>query len=72
MAGSYDHVTHDDGSFRRDPDDFSNMIENIGDAFEACEQMHWMINYLTAGNRVQINHSVAAYYKHCREQRRKP
>ncbi len=44
MAGSYGHVTKDDGTFICE--DFCNMIENLGDAHEACEMMHFMINYL--------------------------
>lgn len=37
MAGSYDHICDDDGSFRMD------LIENMGDAHEALEECHGII-----------------------------
>lgn len=37
MAGSYRHCCNDDGSFTFD------LIENMGDAREACEDMHGII-----------------------------
>lgn len=40
MAGSYKHCCNDDGSFRFD------LIENMGDAHETCEEMHGMIRRL--------------------------
>jgi hypothetical protein len=41
MAGSYRHVTNPDGSFRG-----LDLIENLGDAHEAIEEMHDMIRWL--------------------------
>lgn len=38
MAGSYRHVTDADGSFRG-----IDLIDNLGDAYEALEEMHDMI-----------------------------
>lgn len=40
MAGSYRHCRNNDGSFRFD------LIENMGDAHEACEMMYFMVNDL--------------------------
>ena len=42
MTGSYGHCCNDDGSFRFD------LIENLGDAHEACEDMHRRIAELEA------------------------
>jgi hypothetical protein len=41
MAGSYRHVTNADGTFRG-----IDLIDNLGDAHEALEEMHQMIAYL--------------------------
>ncbi len=60
MAGSYKHCCKDDGSFN--DDDFTSMIENLGDAWEACEEMHWMINYLASGEQNRIEEALDAYY----------
>lgn len=45
MAGSYDHCVADDGQLLVN-EDFADMIENLGDAFEAVEEMYGMIWYL--------------------------
>lgn len=47
MAGSYQHCVDDQGALRRD-EDFRNMIENLGDAEEAIEEMYWMIRFLAS------------------------
>ena len=41
MAGSYRHVTNPDGSYRG-----TDLIENLGDASEAIDEMWQMITYL--------------------------
>jgi hypothetical protein len=41
MSGSYLHVTNSDASFRG-----LDLIENLGDAYEAIEEMHNMIAWL--------------------------
>lgn len=56
MAGSYSHCERDDGSFRFD------LIENMGDAHEACEQMFHMIRILTKGDPAAIKACEDAYY----------
>jgi hypothetical protein len=55
MAGSYNHCTTDDGSFTFD------LIDNLGDAHEACEEMHAMIRYLAGGDPLKIETAHHAY-----------
>jgi hypothetical protein len=40
MAGSYEHLINDDGGFRFD------LIENMGDAYETCEDCFKIIQQL--------------------------
>lgn len=61
MAGSYSHCVEDDGSLIK-PEDFPNMIENLGDAYEAIEEMYWMIHYLAAGDSARIWEANKAFY----------
>lgn len=49
MAGSYHHIVNDDGSFRG-----TELIDNLGDAYEALEEYYDMIQWLTAGNKHRI------------------
>lgn len=44
MAGSYNHVTDENGQLRGES--FTDMIENLGDAYEAIEEMYGMIWFL--------------------------
>ena len=48
MAGSFDHVCNNDGTFRFD------LIENMGDAHEACEAMHALIMELSGGSPAKV------------------
>jgi hypothetical protein len=41
VAGSYRHVTNEDGTFRG-----ADLLENGGDTYEAVEEMHAMIAWL--------------------------
>lgn len=69
MAGSYRHCEGDDGSFRFD------MIENMGDAYEACEMLYFMVKWLAAfcpddcPAEQRIIMAEAAYYQHSRPSR---
>ena len=57
MAGSYDHCRNDeDGKFTFD------LIENMGDAHEACHMMFWMLWWLTQGHAEWITQAQNAYY----------
>ena len=49
MAGSYQHCVKGDGSFRG-----IDLIDNLGDAHEALEEMHAMIQQLTGGDKRKI------------------
>jgi hypothetical protein len=42
MAGSYKHATTDSGKLRN-PESFTGMVENLGDAYETTEEMYGMI-----------------------------
>lgn len=50
MAGSYDHCVAKDGQLLRS-EDFADMIENLGDAFEAVEEMYGMIWLMADGDQ---------------------
>jgi hypothetical protein len=50
MAGSYRHVVDKDGEFIG-----VELIDNLGDAYEALEEMYDMIQHLSRGDRVQIH-----------------
>lgn len=45
MAGSYKHVVNKKGQLLT-PEEFSKKIENLGDAYEAVEEMYGMIWWL--------------------------
>lgn len=62
MSGSYSHCCEGDvdnvlGKFRFE------LIENMGDAHEACEEMHWLIQHLAKHNAKRIKKARKAYYK---------
>lgn len=48
MAGSYAHVVNDQGQLISN-NDFPHLIENLGDAYEAIEEMYGMIWFLARG-----------------------
>lgn len=50
MAGSYRHITNADGSFRG-----ADLIDNLGDAYEALEECYDMIQQLTGGDKKKIH-----------------
>lgn len=45
MAGSYNHIVTKKGKLVN-PESFSGMIENLGDAYEMAEEMYGMIWWL--------------------------
>ena len=62
MAGSYHHcIDEKTGEFVGE--DFTNMIDNLGDAYEACEQMVFMINFLANGDKKLIEKALKSFYK---------
>ena len=56
MAGSYRHVT-DTGAFRG-----IGLLDHLGDAAEALEEMHAMIGWLAHGDRALIAQAISAVY----------
>lgn len=52
MAGSYGHCCNENNLFR-----FS-LIDNMGDAHEACEEMFHMIRFLSAGSEARIEEAI--------------
>jgi len=46
MAGSWGHITTDDGNFRSDT--FWDGIENLGDAWEASQMCFGMVQFLAS------------------------
>jgi len=65
MAGSYLHCVTDLGDLL-EFEPFTGMIENLGDAYEAVEEMHWMIRYLAKGDQQKIMEAVDAFYRNQR------
>ena len=55
MAGSYRHVTDDNGNFAG-----TKLLDHMGDAHEALEEMHAMIGWLSHGNRSLIEEAANA------------
>lgn len=49
MAGSFRHVVDGDNQFRG-----TELLDDLGDAYEALEEMYLMINYLTGGDKKLI------------------
>jgi hypothetical protein len=52
MAGSFNHLVDEDGKFKFDS------IENLGDAYEACEQCFYIIQHLADGDLGIINQAL--------------
>ena len=55
------HVTDENGKLKSN-EDFINYIENLGDAYEAIEEMYYMIQYLSNGDADSINDSLEWFY----------
>lgn len=62
MAGSYRHITNADGAFQG-----TDLIDNVGDAYEALLECYEMIQYLSGGDKRKIHEAyVEGYFKkHC-------
>ena len=69
MAGSYAHCCKktDDMGEVLSPEGFEfDTIENMGDAYEACHMMHWMIDFM-ATHRRRLIQSKLSYIKQVEE-----
>ncbi len=53
MAGSYAHIVDKDNNFIG-----IELIDNLGDAWEALEECYNMIQYLTGGDRNKLAEAV--------------
>lgn len=53
MAGSYNHVVNHKGQLLNN-ENFVNMIENLGDAYEMAEEMYGMIWFLADGSANKV------------------
>ena len=69
MAGSWRHMTTKSGKLR-DNESFRDMIENLGDAYEAAEECYGMIwwlanewSVLTGASPAQVIREAEAHYK---------
>lgn len=60
MAGSYRHVVDHNNEFKG-----TDSIENLGDAYEALEEMYDMIQYLSGGDKQKIFEAFRE--GHCRK-----
>lgn len=62
MAGSYQHIVNGKNEFIG-----TDLIDNLGDAYEALEECYEMIQFLTGGDKVKIHESwLEGYFKkHC-------
>lgn len=64
MAGSYNHITDDDGNLL-DNEAFLERIENLGDAYEMAEELYDMIKRLRSAaaralERAQVGDAMEA------------
>lgn len=60
MAGSYNHCIAKDGQLLL-PRQFTDMIENLGDAFEAIEEFYGMVWYLAEGDASRVEAARQRY-----------
>lgn len=59
MAGSFKHCVDDNYNFLGE----KHLLDDMGDAYEACEQMVFMIRYLSGADKNKINAAVDAFYQ---------
>ena len=62
MAGGYFHCVDENGLLL-EPDLLSDSIENLGDAYEAIEELCYMIWYLANGDTKKIEQAQEAVVK---------
>jgi len=67
MAGSFRHVTTKKGKLRSN-ESFAGMIDNLGDAYEAVEEMYGMIWWLAANYGAALGDGdTASFVENARE-----
>ena len=60
MAGSLNHMITPNGEFSFE------LIENMGDAYEACHEMFGLVRHLTGNDQERIDAALDEYYQRCR------
>lgn len=60
MAGSYNHCVTKSGRLLSN-ESFVDMIENLGDAYEAVEEFYGMIWFLANGDASRVEEARIAY-----------
>ncbi len=62
MAGSYRHITNSNNEFIG-----TDLIGDLGDAYEALEECYEMILFLTGGDKAKVHEAWRDGYfkKHC-------
>lgn len=63
MAGSYKHLTNEDGTYRG-----PSLLENMHDMGEAVEHMWFMIGLLSGWDRHRVQAASDAYYRRLRKE----
>ncbi len=58
MAGSYNHCADEDGNYRG-----PELCENLGDSWEAIEEMFFMINWLSVPHSIWSFDRMAPHVK---------
>ncbi len=56
MAGSYSHIVDGDNNFTG-----VDLLDHLGDAHEALEECHFMISFLSGGDKQKIFEAHRAY-----------
>lgn len=62
MAGSYNHCINEETLDLLPWGELEGMIENMGDAGEAIEEMVFMIKWLAKGDKALIEQALKAFY----------
>lgn len=58
MAGSYHHCVDPSGRLYPNDGENDDMLDHLGDAREAIEEMYWAIQWLAHGNRDVIEAAI--------------
>ena len=61
MAGSYRQIFNENGELISN-EDFIEMIENLGDAYEMAEECYQIIQILSDGRKEKIDEAIKTIY----------
>lgn len=62
MAGSYNHIVDEKGDLKSN-EEFINLIENLGDAYEMAEECWYLIQILSNGDKDKIEKATKTMYQ---------